>query len=69
MKKRTMISVGLASILALGAATAYANDVPNTPENRAREAAKQGPEALRHFMHRTRMIYNLYFFDFVQHDD
>ena len=31
-----------------------------------REAAAQGPEALRRYIWRTRMIYNFYFPDFVQ---
>jgi hypothetical protein len=30
-----------------------------TPEQRAEQAAKQGPEALRRFIWRTRMIYGL----------
>lgn len=30
-----------------------------------REAARQGPEALRRYIWRTRMIYNYYFPDFV----
>ena len=33
-----------------------------------REAASQGPEALRRYIWRTRMIYNFYFQDFVEKD-
>ena len=31
-----------------------------------REAARQGPEALRRYIWRTRMIYNFYYPDFVE---
>ncbi len=69
MTRSTALAVGIASLLTASAPIAHASDVPNTPENRAREAAKQGPEALRRFIHRTRMIYGLYFGDFVKFDD
>ena len=35
-----------------------------TPEDRAREAAEESPQALRSFVHRTRMIYALNIQDF-----
>ena len=35
-------------------------------EKGVRDAAAQGSEALRRYVHRTRMIYNYYFWDFVQ---
>ena len=37
---------------------------PNTPENLAVAAAKQGPEQLRSFIQRTRSVYGLHFEDF-----
>jgi hypothetical protein len=55
-------SLGLA---AAAAALGLALAVPaqayqlGTPEQRAEQAAKQGPEALRRFIWRTRMIYGL----------
>jgi hypothetical protein len=33
-----------------------------------RRAAAQGPEALRRYVWRTRMIYNYYFWNFVKHE-
>jgi hypothetical protein len=36
-----------------------------TPGDRARAAAAESPTALRHFVHRTRMIYMLDFNDFI----
>jgi hypothetical protein len=41
--------------------------VPSFPahETRVRAAAAQGPEALRRYIHRTRMIYNFYYWDFA----
>lgn len=57
------------SILAAAAAIAvnFAVAVPSAiagPEQRAQEAAQQGPEALRAFVFRTRMIYALNIHDF-----
>ncbi len=34
-------------------------------ERRAQQAAAEGPDALRQFIWRTRMIYGLYIYDFV----
>lgn len=34
----------------------------------ARAAWAQGPEALRRYLHRTRMIWNLYYWDFARPD-
>jgi hypothetical protein len=34
-------------------------------ETRVRAAAAQGPEALRRYIWRTRMIYNFYYWDFA----
>ena len=36
-----------------------------SPEDRAREAASESPQALRSFVHRTRMIYALNIQDFT----
>jgi hypothetical protein len=33
-----------------------------------RQAAEQGPEALRRYISRTRMIYNYYFWDFAKQE-
>ena len=33
-----------------------------------RRAAAQGPEALRRYIWRTRMIYNYYYWNFVKHE-
>jgi hypothetical protein len=38
-------------------------------EQRACELAKQGPDALRMFVDRTRGIYGLYFYDYVTEAD
>ncbi len=51
-------------LLAVPAAQAAAK--PQTPEARAQEAAAQGPDQLRRFIQRTRMVYGLYFHDFVK---
>ena len=37
---------------------------PNTPENRAADAARKGPQELRRFIQRTRSVYGLHFEDF-----
>jgi hypothetical protein len=40
------------------------------PANEAgvRRAAAEGPEALRRYIWRTRMVYNYYFWDFVKQE-
>ena len=58
------------NILAIAAALAvsFAVAAPAgaaTPEDRAREAASEGPQALRSFVERTRMIYALDIQDFT----
>jgi hypothetical protein len=58
----------IAALIATSASAVYAQDTsgtPNTPEKRAMEAAKKGPDELRRFIHRTRMIYGLYYGDFA----
>ena len=62
---RSKLHVAIAA-LAAGLAVApiaQAQDVPNTPEQRAQEAAKKGPAELRRFIHRTRMVYGLSYED------
>lgn len=43
---------------------AQAQSQPNSPENRAVDAAKKGPQELRRFIQRTRVLYGLHFEDF-----
>jgi hypothetical protein len=67
--KRTTLRYAAAAIAAgavLAAPLAQAQAVPNTPENRAAEAAKKGPAELRRFIQRTRAVYGLYFGDFYK---
>ena len=40
----------------------------NSPQERAAQAAQKGPEALRRFIERTRMIYALNFSDYYKAD-
>ena len=46
-----------------------AQESPNTPEKRAIEAAKQGPDQLRRFVNRTRMVYALNFTDYYKAEE
>ena len=65
---RTAIRAAAAAVAAgfALAPAAYAQEVPNTPEHRAQEAAKKGPAELRRFVQRTRMIYGLNFNDYYK---
>lgn len=54
----------IAAAIAVNFAVA-APAVAVSPEDRAREAASEGPQALRSFVHRTRMIYALNIQDFT----
>jgi hypothetical protein len=48
-------------------ATGYRCDNPQgSVDRRACEMAAQGPEALRRFVERTRGIYELYYWDYIQ---
>jgi predicted outer membrane protein len=69
MMRKPLVATAAAVGLILCIPVAQAQDVPNTPEHRAMEYAKQGPEALRRFILRTRMIYNLNFRDFYKSED
>jgi hypothetical protein len=56
----------LFSFAAAGVGAEYrCNPAPSLIDQRACEAARQGPDALRHFIQRMRVIENLYFNDYV----
>lgn len=58
MNRRFLACVAAAAFGIVLAAPAQAYQL-GTPEQRAEKAAAQGPEALRRFIWRTRMIYGL----------
>jgi hypothetical protein len=62
--KDASIVLAQASATMSGAPEAVAPSFP-AHETRVRAAAAQGPEALRRYVHRTRMIYNFYYWDFA----
>jgi hypothetical protein len=66
MNSKYLIFTAVAATFAFAAPVASAQESVNTPEARAAEAAKQGPEALRRFVNRTRMIHGLSFQQFYQ---
>lgn len=67
MNRKSIASAAAVLGLALVIPAAQAADFQYvTPEQKAMEAAKQGPEALRRFIQRTRTIYNLNFHDFYK---
>ena len=57
------LTAAIAASVALSAPVVNAGQV-NSAEARAFEAAQESPSALRHFVHRTRMIYALNFRDY-----
>jgi hypothetical protein len=60
------------AVLAAAIAVNFAVAVPAgaaTPEERAQEAASEGAQSLRSFVHRTRMIYALNIYDFSAASD
>jgi len=64
----TALLVG-AALFAPIAQAEYRCDPPRSQiDRRACEIAKQGPDALRQFIQRTRVIENLYFFDYVNEE-
>jgi len=68
MTKRTILAVAALSVALHGlpAAAAVDCDAPaNFIDVRACDAARQGIDALRRFVWRTRMIYALYLPDYV----
>jgi hypothetical protein len=62
--KDAPIVLAQASTTMSGAAVTSAPAYPAL-ESRVRAAAAQGPEALRRYVQRTRMIYNFYYWDFA----
>lgn len=64
------ISLGIsASLVAQPAQARGKCDAPqNRIDVRACAAAAEGPDTLRRFVERTRAIYGLYFWDYVQDD-
>jgi hypothetical protein len=66
MKRNAIAVLAAAAALGLPVAQAQAQSQPNTPQAKAEAAARQGPEQLRRFIQRTRMIYGLYFQDFYK---
>ena len=66
MNRKLIAIAAVATIPFLSIPIAQAQYAPNSPEKRAEEAAKQGAEQLRRFVHRTRMIYALNFYDFYK---
>lgn len=67
-KRVCLLGTGLLLAAApLVSQAAYRCDVPRVgPEARACAMARQGPDELRRFIERTRSIYGLYFYDYVQ---
>lgn len=65
------ISVGIsASLMAVTAEGRTKCDVPQSQVDRkACVAAAEGPDALRRFVDRTKAIYGLYFWDYLQEGD
>jgi hypothetical protein len=72
-KQSSLIPFAVAALATILSATARAEYRCNAPawpeEKRACELVKQGPDALRLFIERTRSIYGLYFYDYVTQAD
>lgn len=66
VKSLRPIAAAAAAAFFLSIPAAQAAEKPVTPEARALEAAAKGPEQLRRFIQRTRMVYGLYFHDFIK---
>jgi hypothetical protein len=64
MNRKAIALATVAATFAFAVPVTQAQEVANTPEARAAQAATQGPVALRRFVHRTRMIYSLDIRDF-----
>ena len=64
------VTVALAGDVATESDVSSSNPVAGYPsiETGVRRAANQGPEALRRYISRTRMIYGFYFPDFVKNE-
>ena len=59
------LTAAIAASVALGAPAVKAADLPTPLDARVHAIAEQGPEALRRFISRTRMIYGLDFHDYA----
>jgi hypothetical protein len=72
-RQSSHISLAIAAVATIVSATARAeyrcNSSALPEEKRACELVKQGPDALRRFIDRTRTIYALYFYDYVTEAD
>jgi hypothetical protein len=64
---RSSFAVAIASLALLSSANArdLCSEPPHPIDQRACDAAEQGPEALRRFIDRMRPIRELYFYDYV----
>jgi hypothetical protein len=64
---RSSFAVAIASLALLSSANArdLCSDPPHPIDQRACDAAEQGPEALRRFIDRMRPIRELHFYDYV----
>ena len=76
MNRLVIPTVAAMSLLATVAFTPTAADAKHRCDNpsgsadtRACQKAAEGPDALRTFVFRTRMIYGLYYFDYAPRDD
>jgi hypothetical protein len=68
ISKRTLPLLAAAILAAAASMPARAVDCTapsGIDQVRGCAAAKQGPEALRHYVERTRMIHNLYYWDYA----
>jgi len=64
----TALLVGAALFINVARAEYRCDPPPSGIDSRACEKAKQGPDALRQFIQRMRVIENLYFFDYVNEE-
>lgn len=67
-QERLFLTAAIAASVALGAPDVNAADPYRRLDARVHAIAEQGPDALRRFVFRTRMIYALYLPDFAVHD-
>jgi len=69
----TAAAMSLLATLAFAPTAAHAKHRCDNPsgsaDTRACQKAAEGPDALRSFVLRTRMIYGLYYFDYAPRDD
>ena len=66
MNRSKLVCAAALAGFVLSVPVVSAQETPNTPEKRATEAAKQGPDQLRRFVNRTRMVYGLNFNDYYK---